>query len=301
MHLEVKHLKLVQAIQQERSITRAGAKLHLTQSAVSHQLKEIEDRLGTSLFERARHELRMTAAGQRVLTSAAVVLDELKRAEEDIATMAGKPSGTVRISTQCYTAYHWLPKLVKKFSAKHPHVVVEIKIDATYRAIEALLEGGLDVALTNELEENERLHFQPVLKDELVAIMPEEHRLAQRDYLRPQDFAEESLLLPSELPKSYFYHSFLEPAGVKPANWCKVPLTEAIIGMVQEGLGVSVVARWVLQPYLRGAHLKAVRISKKGLYREWWAVMRNTNGKTPAYLTDFVGLIASKTPAMLGA
>ena len=219
MHLEVKHLKLVQAIQQERSITRAGTRLHLTQSAVSHQLKEIEDRLRTPLFLRARHQLTLTLAGQRVLNSAAVVLDELKRAEEDIATLAGSPRGTVRISTQCYTAYHWLPKLVRKFSAKHPHVSVEIKVDATYRAIDALLEGALDVALTNELEENERLHFQSVFGDELVAVMPENHRLSQREYLRAQDFAEESLVLPSALPESYFYHSFLGPAGVAPANW----------------------------------------------------------------------------------
>src|SRR3954465_7290969 len=147
MHLEVKHLRLVQAIQQERSITRAGTKLHLTQSAVSHQLKEIEDRLGTSLFLRARHDLALTPAGERVLSAAGTVLDELKRTEEDIAVLAGSPRGTVRISTQCYTAYHWLPQIVKKFSLKHPHVSVEIKVDATYRAIDALLEGALDVAL----------------------------------------------------------------------------------------------------------------------------------------------------------
>ena len=299
MHLEVKHLKLVQAIQQERSITRAGNKLHLTQSAVSHQLKEIEDRLQTPLFIRARHELTLTPAGQRVLNSAAIVLDELRRAEEDIAAIAGSPRGTVRISTQCYTAYHWLPKLVKKFSAKHPHVSVEIKAEATYRAIDALLEGALDVALTNDQEQNERLHFESVFHDELIALVPSDHRFAEREFLRPQDFAEESMILPSTLHDSYFYHNFLEPAGVVPANWCKVPLTEAIIGMVQEGLGISVGARWLLHPYMRSSALRAVRISKRGLYREWWAVVRN-NGKTPAYIRDFVGLIASKTPAMLG-
>src|SRR4051812_15068305 len=105
MHLEVKHLRLVQAIHQEQSITRAGERLHLTQSAVSHQLKEIEDRLGTLLFVRTRHDLQLTQAGERVLELAAGVLDELKRAEEEIAAMAGKPRATVRISTQCYTAY----------------------------------------------------------------------------------------------------------------------------------------------------------------------------------------------------
>src|SRR4051812_46679135 len=114
MFLEIKHLRLVQAVNETRSITRAGERLRLTQSAVSHQLKEIEDRLGAALFVRARRDLTLTAAGKRVLSSAAVVLEELRRAEEDIAEISGSPRGAVRISTQCYTAYHWLPRLVKE-------------------------------------------------------------------------------------------------------------------------------------------------------------------------------------------
>lgn len=299
MHLEVKHLRLVQAIQQERSITRAGTKLHLTQSAVSHQLREIEERLGAPLFLRGRHDLKLTAAGERVLTSAAVVLDELQRAEEEIASIAGKPTGSVRISTQCYTAYHWLPRLVKKFSAKHPHVNVEIKVDATYRAVDALLEGALDLALTNDESENDRLRYQPVFGDELIALLPADHKLADREYIRPHDFAEEALVLPSELKETYFYNNFLAPAGVLPASWSKVPLTEAIVGMVQEGLAISVVARWTVSPQLRGSGLKAVRLGKKGLYRQWWAVVLN-HRKTPEYLQDFINLVANKTSGMIG-
>src|SRR5512147_2584524 len=132
MHLEVKHLKLVQAVHEERSITRAGSRLHLTQSAISHQLKEIEDRLGAQLFQRARHDMVLTPAGKRVLDAAAMILEELRRTEEDVAQMAGRQGGSVRISTQCYTAYHWLPQLMKEFTRKHSHVAVHINVDATY-------------------------------------------------------------------------------------------------------------------------------------------------------------------------
>jgi LysR family transcriptional regulator, regulator for metE and metH len=234
-----------------------------------------------------------------VLASAAVVLDELKCAEEDIAKLGGKVRGTVRISTQCYTAYHWLPRLVKRFNAKHPHIAVEIKVDATYRAVDALLEGALDIALTNDADGNERIRFKKVFGDELIALMPSTHPLAKREYLCPQDFADESLVLPSALEKSYFYHNFLAPASVTPAHACSVPLTEAIVGMVNEGLGISVVARWLVQPYLKPSGLHAVRIGKRGLYREWWAAVRN-NGKTPEYLEDFIGLIAAKTNTLVG-
>jgi LysR family transcriptional regulator for metE and metH len=299
MHLEVKHLKLVQAIQQERSITNAGTKLHLTQSAVSHQLKEIEERLGTALFVRTRRDVQLTRAGERLLNSAAVVLNELQRAEEDIAEIAGAPRGSVRISTQCYTAYHWLPSLVKRFNAKYPHIAVEINVDATYRAVDAVLEGALDLALTNERSDHDRLRYRAVFDDELVAVVPESHSLAERKFLRPKDFAEETLLIPSALTSSYFYCHFLEPASVMPKKWCSVPLTEAIIAMVKEEMGISVVARWIVQPYLRSHVLRAVRISKKGLYREWWSVVLN-RGMTPKYLDDFVSLMSAQVPASLG-
>jgi LysR family transcriptional regulator for metE and metH len=174
---------------------------------------------------------------------------------------------------------------------------VEIRVDATYRAVDALLEGGLDVALTNELSDNERLRYVPVFEDELIALMPGDHRLAQRDYLRAQDFAEEPLVLPFKLEESYFYANFVKPAEVRPQHWCTVPLTEAIVAMVQEGLGMSVVARWMILPYLKPSGLKAIRISKRGLYRQWWAVVLNR--RTPQYLDDFIELIASKTSGIL--
>ncbi len=299
MHLEVKHLRLVQAVHEERSITRAGNRLHLTQSAISHQLKEIEDRLGASLFQRMRHDMVLTPAGKRVLDSAALVLEELKRTEEAVAEMAGRQGGTVRLSTQCYTAYHWLPQLMKTFSAKHPHVSVHINVDATYRAVDALLEGTLDLALTNDKRSHERLRFVPVFGDELIAIMPANHPLAAREHLRPRDFQDQTLVLPSDLKDSYLNRIFLEPAEAAPAQSLKVPLTEAIVEMVKGGMGIGVLARWTILPYLKGSGLRAVTLGKHGLYREWWAVVLN-HQKTPQYLTDFISLIANSTTSLLG-
>src|SRR4051812_15921642 len=299
MHLEVKHLRLVQAVHEERSITRAGSRLHLTQSAISHQLKEIEDRLGAPLFQRLRHDMVLTQAGRRVLDSAAVVLEELRRAEEEVAELAGRQGGTVRISTQCYTAYHWLPQLMKTFNAKHPHVSVHINVDATYRAVDALLEGALDLALTNDKRSHERLRFTPVFGDELIALMPTTHPLANKDYLRARDLQDQSLVLPSDLKDSYVNRTFLEPAEVVPAHAFKIPLTEAIVEMVKGGMGIGVVARWMVLPYLKGSSLRAIQLGKHGVYREWWAVVLN-HQKSPQYLNDFISLIASSATSLLG-
>ena len=299
MHLEVKHLKLVQAVHEERSITRAGSRLYLTQSAISHQLKEIEDRLGAQLFQRARHDMVLTPAGKRVLDAAAMVLEELRRTEEDVAQMAGRQGGSVRISTQCYTAYHWLPQLMKEFTRKHPHVAVHINVDATYRAVDALLEGSLDLALTNDKRSHERLRYTSVFGDELIALMPNTHPLAGKEYLRARDLQDEPLVMPSDLKDTYMNRTFLEPAEVVPGHVFKVPLTEAIVEMVRGGMGIGIVARWMVLPYLKGSGLRAVQLGKHGLYREWWAVVLN-HQKTPQYLNDFIALIADGTTSLLG-
>ncbi len=299
MHIEVKHLRLVQAIHEERSITRAGNRLHLTQSAVSHQLKEIEDRLGAPLFDRLRRDVVLTPAGRRVLESASVVLAELRRAEEEVAKIAGRHAGTIRLSTQCYTGYHWLPQLMKTFSTRYPHVSVHINVDATYRSVDALLDGTLDLALTNDKRSHERLRFVPVFGDELIALMPSTHPLASRDYLRARDLQDACLVLPSELKDTYLYRTFFAPAEVMPLQSMKIPLTEAIVEMVKGGLGIGMVARWTVLPYLKNSGLRAVPLGKHGLYREWWAVILN-HQKTPQYLNDFIALIADSTTSLIG-
>ena len=109
MKLDIRHLKLIVAVTEEKSVTKAGERLHLTQSALSHQLRDIEERLGTPLFLRLNKRMIPTQAGERLLSSARHVLDELKHAEDEVAQMANHKRGALRISTECYTCYHWLP------------------------------------------------------------------------------------------------------------------------------------------------------------------------------------------------
>src|SRR5215471_2965936 len=108
VNLDIRHLKLIVAVTEEKSVTRAGERLHLTQSALSHQLRDIEERLGTQLFLRLNKKMLPTQAGERLLVTARRTLDDLKRAEEEIAQMASNKRGALRISTECYTCYHWL-------------------------------------------------------------------------------------------------------------------------------------------------------------------------------------------------
>ena len=249
LHLEVRHLRLVETVAKEGGLTKAANRLHVTQSALSHQLRDIEDKLGAPLFLRLNKKMLLTQAGERLLSSAPAVLDELKRAEEDIRQIALHREGILRISTECYTCYHWLPPVLKPFSREFPRVEVRIVAEATRRPIEALLDGRLDLAITSTVTRNQKLMFKPLFKDEMVVIASPDHPLASRAYVSAKDFASEHLLVYA-LPKEdlTIYQKVLIPAGVSPKHVSRVELTEAIIEMVKAGLGVGVMARWAVAP-----------------------------------------------------
>src|SRR3954469_11021686 len=113
--LEVRHLRLVAGIADAGSMTRAAERLHLTQSALSHQLRDIELRLGTPFFTRLGRRMILTAAGRRVLDTARRVIADIERAEEDLRRLAGHGDGTIRVCTECNTGYHWLAPLLAVF------------------------------------------------------------------------------------------------------------------------------------------------------------------------------------------
>jgi LysR family transcriptional regulator for metE and metH len=297
LHLEVRHLRLIETVAREGGITKAANRLHLTQSALSHQLRDIEEKLGTPLFIRLNKKMLLTQAGERLLTAAPLVLDELRRAEEDIRQIALHREGMLRISTECYTCYHWLPAVLKPFQEIFPRVEVRIVAEATRRPIEALLDGRLDLAITSGATRNRKLTFKPMFRDELVVITSPQHPLALRPYVTAKDLAAEHLLvyaLPNE--DLTVFQKVLVPAGVKPKQVSRIELTEAIIEMVKAGLGISVMARWAVAPHVEAGALRALPLTARGVHRQWSAAMIRHKA-TPPYLRKFVELIASHSPA----
>jgi LysR family transcriptional regulator for metE and metH len=295
MKLEIRHLKLIKAIAREGSVTRAGSRLHLTQSALSHQLRDAEEKLGVQLFTRLNKRMILTPAGERLLASADAVLDEIKRAEEDIRQIALSREGILRLSTECYTCYHWLPSMLKSFQQKFPRIEVQIMVEATRRPLEALLDGKLDLAIVSSPVRNSKLVCKPLFQDELVTIMRPDHPLASRPYMRAQDFADEHLIV-YHVPKeeNTIFRKVLMPAGVTPKRVSQVQLTEAVIEMVKAGLGISVMARWAVAPQIAAGTLKAVPLLSRGFHRQWSAAMLR-NKSAPAYLEAFVELLGNNS------
>src|SRR6185436_8172312 len=147
MDLEVRHLRLVRAVAASGSLTKAGRELHLSQSALSHQLRDIETRLGTPLFLRVGKRLVATAAGTQLQRSAADVLRALELTEDAIQRLAGGHRGALRVSSGGYTEYHWLPPVLKAYSRMYPHVEVQIAAGSAGDPMALLLDGRLDVGL----------------------------------------------------------------------------------------------------------------------------------------------------------
>ena len=271
----------------------AGRRLHLTPSALSHQLRQAEGLLGTTLFQRRHRRLLLTAAGERFLDSARKVLAEIDRAEA--GARRGEGEQLIRLSTGCYTVYGWLGRALLRFADTHPDVEVRVVLEATQRPLEALLDGSLDLALTSTEPGHPRLVDIPLFRDELVLVVPVGHRLADRSSVRPEDLAGERLLT-YDAPREELdvFRKFLWPGGVEPARTQRVPLTEAMVELVAAGVGVTALATWALKP--DDAKIRILKLGPRGVQRVWRAVhLRTRAGLGP--IQQFVSVVRGLLPS----
>src|SRR5262245_15474432 len=190
--LEVRHFQLVAAIADTGSLAAASLKLHLTPSALSHQLRDAETRLGGRLFQRRHRRLLLTGAGERMLASARRVLAEI----EEVENGRDAADDLIRLSTGCYTVYGWLPPILRKFQSEHPRVELRIVLEATRQPVEALLSGELDLALSTQAEAHSRLAATRLFVDELLLLVPAGHPLDRRGRsVSPEELAREHVLV----------------------------------------------------------------------------------------------------------
>ena len=297
MDLEIRHLRLVSAVADVGSLTRAGDRLHLTQSALSHQLRDIESRLGAALFLRVGKRLVLTPAGERLLASARDVLDRLERTEDEIRQMGKDRAGVLRITTECYTCYHWLPPLLVRFRKRFPRVEVRIDVAATGRPLDMLLAGKIDLAIMSTPVNDRRLASRPVFDDELVVAAARHHRFAKQTHVRLSELQQETLYVYPPKEESRVLQEVLLPSGHAPAKVEEVMLTESIAELVKAGLGVSVLARWAVQPLVDAGALIVRPLTAHGLHREWRAVMPKDLARAD-YIGEFVDLLTRNAPTL---
>ena len=291
MVLDLRDLKLVDAVAEHGSLTRAGSVLYLTQSALSRQLADLERRLGTPLFMRNGKRMVLTPAGERLREGAQEVLTSVARVVDEVRDVGAEVEAVLRVSTGCYTCYHWLPGVLKRYRQSFPRIETRVVASLTHRPIPALLKNQLDLAIVSDPVRDRRVKVTPLFEDELMAVVPPGHPWEGRAFVTAQDLAGEHLFL-YNAPRSELtvFSAVLDPAGVQPRQVSKVELTEAIVELVRAGLGVGVLARWAIAPHLRSGGLRVVRITEPGLVRQWsCASMRRK--VTPPHLAAFEELL----------
>ncbi|MEA5403001.1 LysR family transcriptional regulator [Arcicella sp. DC2W] len=292
--MEIRHLRLIKAIVEEGSITKAIDKLHLTQSALSHQLKEAEYQLGTKIFLRINKKLILTKAGEKLYATANEILDKLSDTEKEIKQLIFGEVGEIRISTECYSSYHWLPSVLKQFHLLYPNIELKIVMEATHYPLQKLQENILDIAIISDPIKDENIKYVELFQDEMMMVVSENHSWTGKKFVVAEDFIHEHLLIHSlPLETVTIYQFLLEPAKVSPKKITPLPLTEASIEMVKADMGIMAMAKWALQPYLKNNSIKAIKIGKNGLKRKHYIAYMN-NKTYPDYFQHFIEFLQTE-------
>ncbi len=286
--MEIRHLKLIREVAETQSLTKAKDTLFLSQSALSHQLKEIETELGTPLFHRVNKKLIITGAGKMVLESAERVLDDIEMTELSIKKYVSGDTGTIRLATECYTCYHWLPSLLIDFKKEFPKVEVEVILDNSCDVEDQVLNGKIDLAILCEVSDRPKLKYHELFRDEVYALVPADHPWTKKKYVNAEDFETENVIIHSyPLESVSLFRNLLIPAGVSPKKVTQIQVTDAVIELVKAGMGIKVVAKWIIEPYLKDNSLAIVPVTKNGMHRRWYAITLDQK-ESPQYLENFV-------------
>jgi LysR family transcriptional regulator for metE and metH len=269
-HLTRENLELALAIAEEGTVTHAALRLHLSQSALSHHLRALEDRIGAPLFERGSRRMTPTSLGEELVDRARRICSDFRASEEALDRMIHNRKRIFRLGTECYTSFHWLPALVREMARKMKDIDLHLVVEATHRSRAALASGETDAVILLSSGEDPRLRYWQLFRDELVLLVSAQHALAQRQSVQPKDLASETLILHDVGGRRQpVVDEFFVPAKIQPKGLREVPLTEAIIEMVRAQMGVSVLAHWIIKPYIRDGELRTIRLGKRGLSRTW--------------------------------
>lgn len=289
--LELRHLKTMQALRETGNLLRAATLLNLTQSALSHQIKLLEEHHGLPLFERKSTPIRFTPAGERLLQLADNVLPHVATTERDLARLAQGLAGQLRIAVECHTCFDWLMPAMDVFRSRWPEVELDIVSGFQADPVGLLYSNKADVAIVSEMDKTENVSYHPLFSFEIVALLAKDHALAGREYLRADDFADDTLItypVPDDMLD--IVRQVLKPAGVAPAARRTTELTVAMLQLVASKRGIATLPLWAAQNYLNRDYVLAKRITADGLNGKLYAACLPELTQK-AYLTDFVTTI----------
>ena len=273
MILEVRHLRILTAIADHGTVSAATKHVYLTQSAISHQLIELEQRLGIQFFHRTPKGMVPTEAGTEMIEVARDVLARLAAAEASMLRSSPRSAGRLRVGTDSPLALSWLPAAVAIVRRRLPHIRAELIPDTTAHGVDALFEGRYELAIVADAGPDPRLDIIPLFDEELVGLVSTSHRLADHVALGAGDLRVEQLAIHAARPTEHrWLAERLSAAGLEPMRLTTVTLTEAILGLAEAGEAVAILPRAAADAAVRAGRVRALRIGQSGLRRRWQLV-----------------------------
>lgn len=288
--LELRHLRTLQQLRECGSLVEAAEQLCVTQSALSHQIKELESRLSARLFVRKSRPLRFTESGKKLLLLAEGVLPQVRETERELRKLQCGEAGRLFMAIECHSCFNWLMPTVEVFRGQWPSVELDFSAGFTFEPLPALQAGEIDAVITSDPIELEGVVYQPLFDYEMQLACSNQHPLAAKEIWQAEDLRTETLLTyPVERSRLDVFKSFLNPAGVEPAQVRTSELTLMMVQLAASGLGVCALPNWVLDEYRRQGLVSVARAGADGVWPTLYVAFREESvGRT--YCQDFLRL-----------
>ncbi|NJD06552.1 MAG: LysR family transcriptional regulator [Methylococcaceae bacterium] len=288
--LELRHLQTLLVLAETGTVSAAANRLYLTQSALSHQIKQLEAHYGTSLFERKSRPLRLSPAGQRLHSLAESVLKLVREGERDVARIAQGSAGQLRIAVECHTCFDWLMPAMDRFREHWPEIDLDLVSGFHPDPLDLLGDNRADLVVVSEPQPRRGIAVHPLFRFEIVGLVSRQHPLASRPCLEPGDFAEETLIsypVPEDMLD--IVRKLLKPAGIEPKRR-NAELTVAILQLVASRRGIAALPNWTVQSYVERDYVLAKPIGQQGLWGELYAGTTEAAAGS-AFMLDFLDIV----------
>lgn len=272
---ELRHLRTLAALRDTGSLVEAAERVFLTQSALSHQLKDLETRIGSKLFIRKSRPVRFTPAGQRLVRLADEVLPRVREASTDLVRYVEGTSGRLYLAIECHSCFEWLLPAINAFREDWPDVELDISSGFHFDPLPALARGDLDLVITADPVADPALAYEPLFGYEAQLALAVNHPLAAKAWIAPRDLVGETLIVyPVDRSRMDVFTSFLDAAGVEPGGTRSAELTTMMVQLVATGRGVACLPNWALHEYIERSYVVARSLGEEGVWPNLYAAVR---------------------------
>ena len=285
--LELRYLRSIVAIAETGSISKAGKRLNLSQPALSHQMKALEENLGVELFQRKSNPLRLSPAGERLLTTAYEVERLVMQCERDVARIADGKAGQLRIAVECHSCFDWLMPSMDAFRVGWPEVEMDLVSGFQPDPVGLLAADVADLVIVSQAKARAGVTFHPLFRYEVLALLARNHPYTQKEYLTARDFAKETLVTyPIPDDRIDVIREVLMPANIEPPRR-KTELTVAILQLVASHRAIAAMPGWAVQPFLDRNYVVSRPIRKSGLFANLYAATTSERASS-VYMLEFL-------------